>query len=606
MTARSVYLRIPLVVTALVLTSLACAQQYSFRVYGLDQGLTNLGVKNLYQDHQGFLWVSTENGIFRYDGDRFQAFGDKEGIPPSSGVAFGEAPGGSLLAGGQIGLFEKVGERFERVAMPNARHVNWASGIQSDGKGSTWVSTEAGLMQVTRQPGGSGFAFYLRPKPPNVERPNAIGLLVENNTIWYGCDNQLCQVTPGHVTVYGAAQGVPSAHWRSIRRAGNGDLWALGGTQVALLRSGSSRFEAPQSPFHTTGVSGLLNVDSAGRVIFGTTEGLLLRDGNTWKRVHRGSGLRGPAYCSLKDREGFLWIGLPGGGLERWAGYHDWEAFNSGSGLESELVYQVLPLPDGSIWAATEGGLFRGVRIDSAWTWRAQPRLSGISIHSVQRDRTGWLWLGTEAKGAARFNPATGQVEWFTEKQGLIGQNPYTLTLDSRNRIWAATESGLFVADLAAPRFHQVEQVPKIQTWTALEAPNGDIWVGSVNGLFHLSGGVWHHLTAADGLSHEVALCLAAAKNGDIWVGYRYGGGLDHIRMNQGKLEVLHPPDVPGDKPPTVYFLGFDSRERLWAGTDRGVDVWDGNSWNHYDSRDGLIWDDCDLNGFAAAPDGSV
>jgi putative nucleotidyltransferase with HDIG domain len=606
MKARSAYLHIPIFVAALVGTGLGRAQQYSFRVYGLDQGLTNLGVKNLYQDKQGFLWVSTENGIFRYDGDRFQWFGDKEGIPPSSGIAFGEAPDGSLLVGGEIGLLHKVGGRFERVAMPKAKHVSWSSGIQSDGKGATWVTTEAGLMRITRKPGGPGFTFYLLPKPPGVERATSIGLLVENDTIWYGCDKQLCQLASGHVKVYGEGEGLPSGRWRSIRRAGNGDLWALGGARVALLRSGGTRFEVAQSPFHTTGVTGILNVDSAGRVLFGTTDGLLLRDGNTWKRVGRGSGLRGPAYCSLEDREGSLWIGLPGGGLERWAGYQDWEAFNSGSGLESELVYQVLPLPDGSVWAATEGGLFRGVKTDSVWTWRKQQQLSGISIHSIQRDRAGALWLGTESKGAARFNPSTGQLEWFTEKQGLNGQNPFILALDSRNRIWAATESGLFVADLAAPRFHLVEQVPKIQTWTVLEAPDGAIWVGSDHGLFRLSGGVWTHITAADGLSHEVALTLAAAKNGDVWVGYRYGGGLDHIRMTRGKPEILHPANNPGGKPATVYFLGFDSGERLWAGTDRGVDVWDGHSWSHYDSRDGLIWDDCNLNGFAAAPDGSV
>jgi hypothetical protein len=132
------------ILTVALFTEPAEAQQYSFRVYGLDQGLNSLAVKGLYQDKKGFLWVSTENGIFRYDGERFQSFGAKDGIPPSSGVAFGEAPDGSLLAGGEIGLFRKTGDRFEPISMPGAKHVSWFSGVRSDGKGSTWLATDAG------------------------------------------------------------------------------------------------------------------------------------------------------------------------------------------------------------------------------------------------------------------------------------------------------------------------------------------------------------------------------------------------------------------------------------------------------------------------------
>jgi len=119
----------------LTVAGFAEAQQYSFRVYGGDQGLTNLAVKSLYQDDEGFFWVSTEDAIYRYDGERFQLFGAKSGMPPSSGIAFGEAPDGSLLAGGQIGLFRKTGEQFTPISMPGAKSVSWFSGIQYDGKG---------------------------------------------------------------------------------------------------------------------------------------------------------------------------------------------------------------------------------------------------------------------------------------------------------------------------------------------------------------------------------------------------------------------------------------------------------------------------------------
>jgi CheY-like chemotaxis protein len=45
------------------------AQRYSFKPYGLEQGLGNLTVRSLLQDRTGFLWVGTYNGLFRYDGE---------------------------------------------------------------------------------------------------------------------------------------------------------------------------------------------------------------------------------------------------------------------------------------------------------------------------------------------------------------------------------------------------------------------------------------------------------------------------------------------------------------------------------------------------------
>ena len=100
-----------------IFSGIGAAQQYSFQYYGVDQGLSDLAVRSLYQSAQGFLWVSTENGVFRYDGERFQSFGRNEGLPPSNGAMFGEAPDGSLLVGGNFGLYRKeaTGDQFRQI-----------------------------------------------------------------------------------------------------------------------------------------------------------------------------------------------------------------------------------------------------------------------------------------------------------------------------------------------------------------------------------------------------------------------------------------------------------------------------------------------------------
>ena len=74
----------------LVLLLLMCgalrAQEYSFRYFGVAEGLNDLAVRAIYQDHAGFLRVATADEFFRYNGDRFEAFGAAQGVPSSPGI----------------------------------------------------------------------------------------------------------------------------------------------------------------------------------------------------------------------------------------------------------------------------------------------------------------------------------------------------------------------------------------------------------------------------------------------------------------------------------------------------------------------------------------
>ena len=154
-----------------------CAQEYRFRSFGVAEGLSNLAIRRIYQDRVGFIWVSTENGIFRYDGDRFEAFATEQGIPLNSGVAFGDAPDGSLLVGGTIGLYRFSGNRFEKLPTDFATIV-WTQGIQSDGKGHTYLGTDAGLVELYSQPGQEQYGMRRFPQPAGTSGPGAFGILV--------------------------------------------------------------------------------------------------------------------------------------------------------------------------------------------------------------------------------------------------------------------------------------------------------------------------------------------------------------------------------------------------------------------------------------------
>jgi diguanylate cyclase (GGDEF)-like protein len=589
----------------LVLTSgVLFAQEYNFRNFGVTEGLNNLAVRQIYQDRVGFIWVSTENGIFRYDGERFEAFGPEQGIPSTSGAAFGDAPDGSLLVGGDFGLYQLSGNRFEKLLLVS-KTVSWAQGIQSDGKGHTFIGTDSGLVELYSEPGRDGFAVRRFLQATGTSGPGAYGVSVDGDILWYGCGEELCRVDGDRTTVFGRESGLPDRVWLRIQKDRDGNLWVRAkNAGVFVLPVGQTRFRRPDAPIPGSEM-GLVATDGEGRILIPSPDGLLIQGQKGWQKIDRSVGLRGVVYAAFEDRQHSLWIGLAGRGLTQWRGYQEWESYSPASGLASDIVYEILPRADGSLWVATEGGLFRGTRRQSGILWKKVAGLVGFPVHSLQMTPGGDLWIGTETRGAARIHARTGSVQWFGQKQGLSGKAAYTLRFDREQRLWAATEAGLFVAGAPYQRFSRITELPSTRIWAIAEGTDGTIWVGGAGGLFGYSAGRWKNWTRADGLSNQEVLSLGAGADGTMWIGYRHGGGIDRIHPQSGGIAIEKAVQRRGSDG-LVYFLEFDASGRLWVGTERGVDTWDGSRWSHYDARDGLAWDDCNLNAFAEEADGTV
>jgi diguanylate cyclase (GGDEF)-like protein len=581
-------------------------QQYRFRYYGTEDGLINLAVKVLFQDRTGFLWAATENGLFRYDGQRFRPYGPAEGLPREVLLSLGEAPDGSLLVGSRAGLYQDQGDRFRKLAPPGSGVVDGYSSIQYDGKGLTYIATTGGLLVASQSTGEAHLTFRLLPAPAAAGGGDAHGVLLETGVVWYGCGASLCRMGAEGVTVFSQASGLSRGRWTCIRRDGSGDLWVSDKRHFAVMRRGTNRFDTSIPSFPATAGSWQLAVEAAGRLLVPTVEGLVIGEGKRFRTVGPHEGLVGPVYSVLQDREGAIWVGLAGRGLARWQGYGEWDGFAPATGLDSELIYEVLPLGDGSLWVGTENGLFRGRKIGDRWLWRQHAGIGKIPVHSLRRDRDGNLWLGTEGYGVGRIDSRTGGIEWFKKARGLAAEYASSLALDSSQRLWAATEAGLFVAQLPGKRFRRVEEVPPVRCWVVTAGPGGQILVGGAAGLFRLFQDRWRHISKADGLDHDVILAVATNKPDEIWVGYWFSGRVTRIRVDGEHLSMTHFGSEQGLRGEMSYFLGFDAVGRLWSGSDQGVRVWNGERWTQYDQSDGLIWNDCDLGAFAAQPDGTV
>jgi signal transduction histidine kinase/CheY-like chemotaxis protein/streptogramin lyase len=587
------------------------AQRYSFKRYDQDSGLLDQNVRALFQDRIGFLWVGTDNGLFRYDGHRFRSYTKADGLPSTQVEEIHQTMDGTLWVTTLSGLARLDGERFE--TMDISPSGPGAVGIGSDTRGRLFIGVYQGLL-VLRWPAGSSKAPASRLYTVPGQASQAVrGIAVApSGSVWYGCGRQLCRLD-GESVVRRPEWGVPDDMWLAIAIDAQGNVWARSPTNLIELPNGESRFRRQDSDL-PQGEGGNLLVGRDGQLWAPTLRGLARKTAAGWDIVGKSRGLPiSSVGCVLEDREGSIWIGLNGGGLVRWLGFPRWESWTDAEGLASESVWGIRRDRAGVLWSASNTGVSRFHEDRRRWEELRAPGLASAAATSLAPAPDGSLWVG-QSTGALHVDVERGKVTAYGRESGLENAWVLSIALDSQGRVLAGTARGLYrgtSGGKSGGTMHFERQELPIESgpdfiYTILADRSGRIWAGSWRGLLRLEAGRWSRLKVSDGLLSNRVSHLAEGTDGSLWVGYADPVGISQLVSDGDRLRWRHFSRKNGLNSNKTFFLGCDLRGRTWCGTDQGVDVLDGVSWRHFDHNDGLAFDDCSANSFWADPDGSV
>ncbi len=103
-----------LIVTGLFILPVPCnCQEFSFREYGVREGLPQSEARILCQDSRGFLWIATRNGLSRFDGIDFENYHVKDGLPDNKVVHVFEDSEQKLWVLNRQGVSLYTGDRFQ-------------------------------------------------------------------------------------------------------------------------------------------------------------------------------------------------------------------------------------------------------------------------------------------------------------------------------------------------------------------------------------------------------------------------------------------------------------------------------------------------------------
>ena len=602
--------RIRTVLAVLLLVGAARAEHYRFRHYGPDDGL-NTAVTRILQDHTGFLWIGSGDGLFRFDGARFQRFGTEDGLPSSSVRSLLESPDGTLWVVTGRGLARRWHAVFETVDTGLGQETADIRDLAVTPDGTLYLAYDRGLLIGRSPPGGSTPRFLRLAAAPSGP---AHGVLAEaEGSVWYGCGFHLCRLEHDRVRVSSEKDGVPKERWGALRRDRHGNLWARGAQHLVVLPAGGQSFVArddglPQSS--NTMLS--LAEDQDGVMMVSTDQGLARWIGGHWQLIGTAQGLESDTVTSVfEDREGSIWIGLWGAGLARWPGSREWTNWTTADGLTNSIVWAVRRDAGEALWVGTDHGLLRFEGTSRPRTWFKENGLGGDKVKALAVAADGAMWVGCLPGGVSRVDPRTGRVRTFGAAAGLDDDRVIALHFDREGRLWVSTGEGLFRSTSPGPEMRFVRQLPpgarnRSMYFRFLGDRQGRVWVGGARGLFRWEAGTWTRLSTADGLKSNSVTHLIEAQDGSIWIAYREPVGISRLRFGGNRIDIRHFTKKDGLPSDYALFLGRDAGGRIWVGTDYGVAALTGGRWVVYTHEDGLVWDDCAANAFWAEPDGTV
>jgi ligand-binding sensor domain-containing protein/signal transduction histidine kinase len=538
-------------------------KQFSRQVWQTESGLPQNTVHSIVQTNDGYIWVATEEGIARFDGNRFVVF-DRQNTPELKSNEIRDllpASKNALWISTNAGLTRLFNGEWTTFTKENGLPSDEVDVAIEDRDGAVWIGTSRGVARYR----DGGFTWFTA-NDGLVD--NRVQSLLEDKTgpsgsFWIGTADGLSQFRDGKFTNFTVDEGLPANSVDAILQDANGALWI--GTPEGLARFEGGRFTT------FTTVDGLpgnrvtsLRIDHDGALWIGTAGGLSRRTGDRFETFASGEQLSNSIVLSIfEDAEGSLWVGTESGGLHQIKN-KKFTTYTAKDGLASDLVKAIYEDRRGDIWVGTYGGGLNLLREGGITTYTTKDGLPSNIILALFDDSDGNLWVGTP-DGLSRFRE--GKFTTYTTSDGLANDFVRSIYLDRGGALWIGTRGGLNrLKDGAFTTYTTKDGLPDDFVGTIYEDASGYLWIGTLGGLSRFKDGQIKTYTTSDGLSDNVVISINGDNAGRLWIGTN-GGGLNLLL--DGKFKSFTTRDgLPND---TIYRILEDGAGNLWMSCNKGI-----------------------------------
>ncbi|MFK7809085.1 MAG: two-component regulator propeller domain-containing protein [Saprospiraceae bacterium] len=555
---------------------LASAQIQNIQVetIGRNLGLQNENILSLHQDKEGFIWIGTWYGLFRFDGYEFKP--------------------------------------FQRTLKDGtAKNIDFVHDIFEDQKGFLWLSTIRGLLKF--DPTKESFKIYLHDEnDPNSLSNNFVGssFIDSDGTFWLGPRRALekLNIETGTFTSYPIPIKFDERVSHSNQSYDLGAIKEMGDyLYFAPTSAGLWRFNKQTSVFEPIPNEGNDPPWLIRDICFNHQKELLIIDGGIRKldierkvlvTIVAGKDLseRQQVVVLLPLKNGNYLAGTTGDGIIEYdSNFKQLDHFyldGDKRDPEENNIIKLLEDHNGEIWIGTANkGLKKyAPRQNRFKVYRTREgednSIGDNNIRHIIETKDGKIWIATKNNGISIFEP---DLERFSYLRKEIG-NPIGLTSnatrklmeDSKGRIWIGTWGfGIDVIDFKKNKlvhFQQDLDVPTSLSGDAItsicESQNNEIWIGTIHGVsvIHidsLESGVFKNYAFTENEKNITVLRVTQIlcdHTGQIWIGTELGG----LQLYQPKTDSFKrftsTPNEHDFMSKSVQSIFEDSKNRLWVG----------------------------------------
>lgn len=575
-------------------------QQPAFRHFGLRDGLPQSQVTTLLEDHAGFIWLGTETGgVARMSASGIKPFGAAEGLKARLVYAMIEDRRGGIWIGSEEGISCIRGNAVTNFGPRDGLPAASTLALCLDGDGHLLAGSHAGLFRL------QGRRFVQVPLPPPFQgqpirfmaRDKAGGIWLAGSRDllgrWDGRTLRLFPLPPdgGHASI------------QDLQADPQGRIWVLLPNRLLRMDRGAwLPVPLPGLPASPKMLSLRFDAHGGGRLIALGGDGLLVvpRQGPP-RRLTSADGLpRDSILVALRDSRNVLWVGSDGDGLAAQVVPGLWTLDQAPDipGRNLAAVMAIARVGPHRVLLASSTGLYlvqRGQGIKGHWT-RAQG-LPSDELWCLLPDDRGGAWVGTDR----------GLVRWREGRVAPVGlaalarTTVLTLVRD-QGRILAGTEQGLFLLDaegrllghLSLPASLGTDEIDDVLRY------EGHLLVGTPVGLWRVEGDRMLPTFQDAPFSATNVTCMAADAAGELWVGTLNG----LYRLHQRRWITYGLQQGLGDD--SINFIASLGPGTMVIGHNRGVDILSGHAIQHLTRAQGLISDETNHDGFMVDPEGRL
>jgi ligand-binding sensor domain-containing protein len=528
--------------------------QYGHTAWRIQDGVFSGAPNAIAQTADGYLWIGTQNGLFRFDGVRFTASFQANGKLVSNGIF-------SLLGGADGSLW--IGTGLHLARLKNGVLTNFTD---HRGRVNTILKDHNGTVWIARSRVGDS-------------------------------DGPLCEVANSKLRCRGKADGITPSYAGPLIEDLERNLWFGSANVLTRWRAGSSAIFAPAGLKDAANVSGLqaLAVTQDGSIWSGAVRtghglGLQQLSKGSWKPFAAPGvdGERLEVNALFVDGRDTLWVGTEDRGLYRIRAGKV-EHFSSADGLSSDTVNAFFEDREGNLWIATSEGI-DSFRDTPVLTFSIREGLSSNQANSVLAAADGTVWIGNHSSLDYLRDGKLNSVP--------RGAGPVTsLFEDHAGQLWVGIANGLYVYERG--RFEKITGPKDGSIGTVLaitEDVDHSIWAETVGGtrkLLRIEGRIVREEFPATQIPRAVA--LDADPRGGIWLALFSGDGL--ARYRHGQIETF----ATGK---TVNQIAVRSDGSVLGATAGGLVYWRNGTLKILTSQNGLPCEN--LFSLISAPDEGV